>query len=56
MKNYRLFLPLCLILLTFSLSGCELAGDIFKAGIWTALIGVVIVVLLVGFIIRRMRG
>jgi hypothetical protein len=56
MKNYRLLLPFCLILLTFSLSSCELAGDIFKAGAWTALIGVVVVVLLVGFLIRKMRG
>ncbi|PJJ53130.1 hypothetical protein [Hymenobacter chitinivorans] len=57
MKNYRLyFLPVFLVLLTFSLSGCEVVGDIFKAGMWTGLIGVVLVVLLVLFLIRKMRG
>ncbi|UOQ53777.1 hypothetical protein [Hymenobacter cellulosivorans] len=56
MKNYRFyFLPVFLILLTFSLSGCELVGDIFKAGMWTGLIGVVLVVLLVLFILRKVR-
>ncbi|UOQ72949.1 hypothetical protein [Hymenobacter cellulosilyticus] len=56
MKNYRFyFLPVLLILLTFSLSSCDIIGDIFKAGMWTGLIGVVIVVLLVLFLIRKMR-
>ena len=27
-----------LVLLTFTLSSCELIGDIFKAGMWTAVI------------------
>jgi hypothetical protein len=56
MKPFHSFLALCLILLTFTLSSCELAGDIFKAGAWTAIIGIFLVVLLVGFIIRKMRG
>ncbi|SHJ39884.1 hypothetical protein SAMN02745146_3033 [Hymenobacter daecheongensis DSM 21074] len=56
MKRFQSFFALCLVLLTFSLSSCELAGDIFKAGAWTAVIGIVLVVLLVGFIIRKMRG
>lgn len=55
MKNYRQLLPFFVILLMFSLSSCELAGDIFKAGAWSALIGVFLVVLLVGFLIRKMR-
>jgi hypothetical protein len=56
MKSFHSFLALCLILLTFTLSSCELAGDIFKAGAWSAVIGIFLVVLLVGFIIRKMRG
>ncbi|GAA4003065.1 hypothetical protein GCM10022408_13230 [Hymenobacter fastidiosus] len=55
MKRFSSFFTLCFILLTFSLSSCELAGDIFKAGAWTAVIGIVLVVLLVGFIIRKIR-
>ena len=56
MKGFSSFFALCLVLLTFTLSSCELAGDIFKAGAWTAIIGIFVVVLLVGFIIRKMRG
>ncbi|WP_167856901.1 hypothetical protein [Hymenobacter aquaticus] len=55
MKNYRILLPALLVLLTFSLSSCEVVGDIFKAGIWTGLIGVVLVVLLILFILRKVR-
>ncbi|GAA3919817.1 hypothetical protein GCM10022406_02830 [Hymenobacter algoricola] len=56
MTRFQPFFALCLILLTFTLSSCELAGDIFKAGAWSAVIGIFLVVLLVGFIIRKMRG
>lgn len=38
------------------LSGCELAGDIFKAGAYTAIIGIVLVVVLVFWIISKMRS
>ncbi|WP_167856402.1 hypothetical protein [Hymenobacter metallicola] len=55
MKNYRFLLPFCLLLLTFSLSSCDLVGDIFKAGAWTALIGVFLVVLLLWFLVRKIR-
>lgn len=46
---------MCLVLLTFSLSSCEVVGDIFKAGAWTGIIGVVLVVLLIWWIIGRVR-
>ncbi|MCB2378366.1 hypothetical protein LGH70_12275 [Hymenobacter sp. BT635] len=55
MKNYRFLLPVFLVLLTFSLSSCDVIGDIFKAGMWTGLIGVVLVVLLILFILRKVR-
>ncbi|WP_183073145.1 MULTISPECIES: hypothetical protein [unclassified Hymenobacter] len=55
MKLYRPFLAMCLVLLTFSLSSCEVVGDIFKAGAWTGIIGVVLVVLLIWWIIGRVR-
>ena len=45
-----------LILLTFSLSSCDAIGTIFKAGAWTGLIGVFLLVLLLWFIVRKMRG
>jgi len=39
-----------------ALPGCEAIGNIFQAGIWTGVIGVVVVVALIIFLITRMRG
>jgi hypothetical protein len=47
---------LLLLLLTLSTAGCELIGGIFKAGFWTAIIAVVLIVALVGFVARGRRG
>ena len=49
------FLAALLVLLTFSLSSCDAIGTIFKAGAWTALIGVFVVVLLLWLIVSRFR-
>lgn len=48
-------LPLLLLLtgLLFSLSSCELIGDIFKAGVWVGVLGVVAVLALIMFLIRK---
>ena len=48
-------LPL-LMLMTIPLAGCELVGDIFKAGVWVGVVFVVLIVGLVGFIASRMRA
>jgi hypothetical protein len=46
MKNsWSLFV--FLLLSTVALTGCELIGDIFKAGVW---VGVVLVILVIGLI------
>jgi TRAP-type C4-dicarboxylate transport system permease large subunit len=37
-----------LLLLSVALTGCEVIGDIFKAGIWT---GVLMVILVIGVIV-----
>ena len=55
MQNRVIKLSAFALLLTM-LTGCELAGDIFEAGIW---IGIIIVVLVVGIILwllRKIRG
>ena len=44
-----------LALLMFSLSPCELIGDIFKAGVWAGLLLVPVVIALVIWIISRFR-
>lgn len=44
-----------LVLITISFSSCEVIGGIFKAGMWTGLILVAIVVIVIIWIIGRMR-
>ena len=37
----------------FSLSSCELVGDIFEAGVWFGVLGVVAVIALIFFLVRK---
>jgi hypothetical protein len=53
MRVLQLFL---LLLLTMTLSGCQLAGDIFKAGAWVGALMVVVVIGIIGFIAMKIRG
>jgi predicted lysophospholipase L1 biosynthesis ABC-type transport system permease subunit len=56
MKNMRAFLSLAFILLLLTMSSCEVIGDIFQAGMWFAVIVIAIVILLILWIIRKLRG
>lgn len=56
MTTYRPLLAFCLLALTFTVSSCDAIGSIFKAGAWTGLIGVFLVVLLLWFIVTKMRS
>lgn len=49
-----IFFPLIFLALA-TLQSCELAGDIFKAGWWSALIVVGLVIVLVIWLIGRAR-
>ena len=53
MKKYSL-LSLLLVALTFS--SCQAIGDIFKAGVWSGIIVVVVIVALIIWIFSRMGG
>ncbi len=44
-----------LILLAVSASGCEAIGTIFKAGLWTGVIVVVLAVVVIGFLVSKLR-
>lgn len=55
MKNIRLYLMPLLVVLMFTMSSCELVGDIFEAGMWTMLIIIVLIVLLLGWLFRKLR-
>lgn len=56
MKSFRYYFSILLVLITLTLTSCEAIGDIFKAGMWTALIGIILVVLFVLWIVRKIRG
>ena len=45
-----------LILSTLTLGGCEVVGDIFKAGVWVGVLAVVVIVAAIGFLATKMRG
>lgn len=50
MKQFNLFL---LVVLTSLLSSCELAGSIFKGGVWTGAILVILVIAAIIYAISR---
>ena len=52
MKN---LIALSFLLMMFTLTGCELVGDIFGAGFYTALFLVFLVVAIIIFIVAKMR-
>lgn len=53
MKNNSLSSLLLALLVMLGVTGCDLAGDIFEAGAWTALIGVVLVIVVAVWLIRK---
>ena len=56
MKNFRYYFSILLVLITLTLSSCEVIGDIFQAGMWTAFIGIILIVFFVLWIVRKIRG
>ena len=54
LANYLNYL--IIFLLTLTLTSCEVAGDIFKGGVWTGVILVVVVIGVVIYGISRMFG
>ena len=45
-----------LVFLGIQLAGCEVVGGIFKAGIWVGALGVILVVVLLVFVVGKMKG
>ena len=51
------YLPLALLVMaSMASAGCELVGDIFKAGVWVGVLMVVVVIGLLGFLAAKVRG
>lgn len=55
MQRFNIAWLSLLAVLFFSMSSCEVVGDIFKAGAWSALILVAIVVVVVIWLISKFR-
>jgi hypothetical protein len=47
---------LLLAVLSTTLAGCELAGDIFQAGAWVGAIVVVLIIAILGVVVAKIRG
>jgi hypothetical protein len=51
----KLLLILGFVILNTTFAGCEVIGDIFKAGIWVGIIIIVIIVIIIYAIMRMFR-
>ena len=56
MKNIKPILSVLCLLLIVTMSSCDVVGDIMEFTMWTTLIVVAIVILLVMWVIRKLRG
>jgi len=45
-----------LVAMAMSLSGCEVVGGIFKAGVWVGVLFVVVIIAIVGFIATKIAS
>jgi heme/copper-type cytochrome/quinol oxidase subunit 4 len=45
-----------LFMFLFMFSGCQVVGDIFKAGVWFGVIGVIVVVAVIIWLISKAGG
>ena len=52
----RYALILLVVLVSMASAGCEVIGDIFKAGVWVGMLMVVVVIALIGFVAAKIRG
>lgn len=55
MKAYNLYPAFLLLILSTMLTSCEVVGGIFKAGFWSGIIIVVLIIALVIWLVSRSR-
>ena len=53
MKNKSLAIIPVILMASILVSGCEVIGSIFKAGVWTGTIGVIFILLVIIFIVVK---
>jgi len=51
----RMLLLLVLVIASFMVAGCGAIVGIFKAGVWTGVIMVAFAILIIGFIVAKIR-
>jgi len=54
LRNKLLYLLPVLLMGAFMLTGCEAIGSIFKAGVWTGTIGVVLILIVVIYFVAKL--
>ena len=54
MKTQLNLTALCLLVLTM-ISGCEVVGGIFKAGVWVGILAVVLVIAVIFWLVGKAR-
>jgi fatty acid desaturase len=52
----RYWMIVLLVLASFTVAGCAAIAGIFKAGVWTGVVMVVILLGIIGFMAARIRG
>ena len=52
----RYWMLILLVLASFTVAGCAAIAGIFKAGVWTGVVMVVILLGIIGFMAARIRG
>ncbi|MGI4740113.1 MAG: hypothetical protein ACRYG7_33500 [Janthinobacterium lividum] len=56
MTTSRFSLLVVFAVLASTLTGCSLAGDLFKGGLWVGVIAVFLVVLVIWWLVNKMSG
>ena len=54
LRNKLLYLLPVLLMGALMLTGCEAIGSIFKAGVWTGTIGVVLILIVVIYFVAKL--
>lgn len=54
MKNNQLLSILTFVLLAMMITGCEVVGGIFEAGVWAGVILVILVVVIVIWVVKKL--
>ena len=52
----RVLMLVLVVVASISASGCEVIGDIFKAGVWVGALFIVVLIAIVGVIAAKIRG